>query len=205
MNAVDPEGPGPMGPTRLHLDKPVIAAISGFAVAGGLELALWADLRVAEEDATFGVFCRRFGVPLIDGGTVRLPRLIGHGRALDMILTGRAVTSEEALRIGLIDRRVPPGTSRSAAERLAQEIAAHPQACLQADRRSAYRQWDHPLDQALVAEGRGGLEALQVEGIRGAERFSTGSGRHGTKVAAPPGSDVNDPPQDPSKGPTPQD
>ncbi len=192
MNAIDPEGAGPMGPTRLRLDKPVIAAVSGYAVAGGLELALWADLRVAEEDATFGVFCRRFGVPLIDGGTVRLPRLVGHGRALDMILTGRAVDSEEALRIGLIDRLVPRGASRSAAESLAREIAAHPQACLRADRRSAYRQWDEPLDQALIAEGRGGLEALRAEGVDGALRFSAGSGRHGAGLTAPARGDADD-------------
>lgn len=192
MNRVDPEGPGPMGPTRLDLDKPVIAAIAGHAVAGGLELAIWADLRVAEEDVTLGVFCRRFGVPLIDGGTVRLPRLIGHGRALDMILTGRAVDGAEALRIGLIDRVVPRGESRSAAEALAREIAAHPQACLRADRRSAYRQWDLPQRQALVAEGRGGLDALQAEGIRGAQRFSAGSGRHGEHIADARASDTSD-------------
>ena len=181
-NPVDPEGPGPMGPTRLCLDKPVIAAIAGYAVAGGLELALWADLRVAEEDAIFGVFCRRFGVPLIDGGTVRLPRIVGQGRALDMILTGRPVDAEEALRIGLVDRLVGRGDARAAAETLAAEIARAPQTCLRADRRSAYRQWELGTDEALREEGRGGLEALRAEGLAGAERFTAGAGRHGAEL-----------------------
>ncbi|MCB9566886.1 MAG: crotonase/enoyl-CoA hydratase family protein [Myxococcales bacterium] len=184
VNAVDPEGEGPMGPTRLLLDKPVIAAIAGHAVAGGLELALWCDLRVAEEDAVLGVFCRRVGVPLIDGGTVRLPRLIGMGRALDLILTGRAVAADEALRIGLVDRLVPRGEARAAAEALAAEIAASPQACMRADRRSAYRQWDLELAEALRSEGRGGLAALEREGIAGARRFAGGAGRHGAAIVA---------------------
>ncbi len=182
MNSITPEGPGPMGPTRLLLDKPVIAAIAGYAVAGGLELALWADLRVAEENATFGVFCRRFGVPLIDGGTVRLPRLIGHGRALDLILTGRAVDAEEALRIGLVDRVVPAHGSRLAAQALGRQIAAFPQACLRADRLSAYRQWDLDLNEALKAEGRSGIRALEIEGMQGARNFTAGSGRHGVDL-----------------------
>ncbi len=187
-NSIDPEGPGPMGPTRLLLDKPVIAAIAGYAVAGGLELALWADLRVAEESATFGVFCRRFGVPLIDGGTIRLPRLIGHGRALDLILTGRAVDAEEALRIGLVDRVVKTHGSRDAAQTLAREIAAFPQACLRADRLATYRQWDLGLADALKAEGRGGIRALEIEGIHGARSFTAGRGRHGAEFTTNPDS-----------------
>ncbi len=151
-NRLSPEGDAPMGPTRMRLRKPVIAAIAGHAVAGGLELALWCDLRVAEEDAILGVFCRRVGVPLIDGGTVRLPRLIGRGRALDLILTGRAVTASEALAIGLVDRVVPHGESRPAAEALAAEIAAFPQACMRADRESVYAQEGLPLDDALRQE-----------------------------------------------------
>ena len=151
-NRLSPEGDAPMGPTRMRLRKPVIAAIAGHAVAGGLELALWCDLRVAEEDAILGVFCRRVGVPLIDGGTVRLPRLIGRGRALDLILTGRAVTASEALAIGLVDRVVPRGESRPAAEALAAEIAAFPQACMRADRESVYAQEGLPLDDALRQE-----------------------------------------------------
>ncbi|HFE44315.1 MAG TPA: crotonase/enoyl-CoA hydratase family protein [Nannocystis exedens] len=186
MNSIDPEGPGPMGPTRLLLDKPVIAAIAGYAVAGGLELALWADLRVAEENATFGVFCRRFGVPLIDGGTVRLPRLIGHGRALDLILTGRAVDAEEALRIGLVDRVVPANSSRDRAQILARQIAAFPQACLRADRLATYRQWDLGLAEALRTEGRGGIQALEIEGLQGARNFAAGSGRHGIELNTTP-------------------
>jgi len=155
---LDPEGrgDGPMGPSRMTLGKPVIAAVAGYAVAGGLELALLADLRVVEEGAVFGVFCRRFGVPLIDGGTVRLPRIVGMGRALDMILTGRPVGAQEALAIGLANRVVADGESRAAAARLAEEIAAFPQACMLADRRSAYLQWDLPLAEALRQEGRRG-------------------------------------------------
>jgi enoyl-CoA hydratase len=171
---------GPMGPTRLELGKPVIAAVAGHAVAGGLELALWCDLRVAEAGAVFGVFCRRWGVPLIDGGTVRLPRLIGAGRAMDMILTGRAVAAEEALAIGLVDRVVPDGRSREAAEELAAEIAAFPQGCLRADRASALAQWSLPVTAALAREYASGLEVLRSgESARGAARFVGGAGRGG--------------------------
>jgi enoyl-CoA hydratase len=179
---IDPHGPGPMGPSRMALSKPLIAAVSGYAVAGGLELALLADLRVVEEDAIFGVFCRRWGVPLIDGGTVRLPRIVGHGRALDLILTGRAVSAHEALQMGLANRVVPVGESLTVAHRLAEEIAAFPQVCMRADRASAIGQWDLPMDAALRAEGAGGLDALVAEGIGGAARFAGGEGRHGSGV-----------------------
>ncbi|HEX8444970.1 MAG TPA: crotonase/enoyl-CoA hydratase family protein, partial [Sphingomonas sp.] len=175
----DAHGPGPMGPTRMLLGKPVIAAIEGHAVAGGLELALWCDLRVAGDTAVFGVFCRRWGVPLIDGGTVRLPRLIGQARALDMILTGRAVGAGEALAIGLANRVVPAGTALQAALELAGDIAAFPQLCLRADRLSAYRQWDCDLDAALRHEGEGGALPLAAEGLAGAARFAAGAGRGG--------------------------
>jgi enoyl-CoA hydratase len=175
----DGGGDGPMGPSRIAFSKPIIAAVAGYAVAGGLELALIADLRVAEESATFGVFCRRWGVPLIDGGTVRLPRLVGMGRAMDMILTGRPVGAREALEMGLVNRVVGDGQSREAAERLAAVIAAFPQACLRADRRSAYAQWDLPLAQALRQEGRWGAPIVAAEGNAGAERFASGAGRHG--------------------------
>ncbi|MES2055383.1 MAG: crotonase/enoyl-CoA hydratase family protein [Pseudomonadota bacterium] len=175
----DPEGPGPMGPTRLLLSKPVIAAIEGHAVAGGLELALWCDLRVVSETAIFGVFCRRWGVPLIDGGTVRLPRIVGQGHALDMILTGRPVDAREAMAIGLANRVVPTGDALAAAQGLARDIAAFPQTCLRADRLSAHAQWDLPLDQALKAEGHGGMAPLQEEASRGAKRFAEGAGRGG--------------------------
>jgi len=180
-NEVDSEGGGggPMGPTRLALAKPLIAAVAGHAVAGGLELALLADLRVIEESATFGVFCRRWGVPLIDGGTVRLPRLVGMGRALDLILTGRAVGAREALEIGLANRIAPDGTSRAAAERLALEIAGFPQGCMLADRASAYAQWDLPLAEALRREGRRGAPVIAAEGEAGARRFVAGAGRGG--------------------------
>ncbi len=178
-NDVDPEGDGPLGPTRRLLNKPVIAAVSGHAVAGGLELALWCDLRVAEEDAIFGVYCRRWGVPLIDGGTVRLPRIIGQGRALDMILTGRGVGAEEALAWGLTNRVVPKGEARAAAEALALEISRFPQICARSDRRSSYEQFDHPLAEALRNEGRHGLQALSSESVAGATRFAKGAGRHG--------------------------
>lgn len=178
-NRLEADGPGPMGPSRLRLKKPVIAAISGYAVAGGLELALWCDLRVAEETAVLGVFCRRFGVPLIDGGTVRLPRLIGHSRALDLILTGRAVSASEALSFGLVNRVVPHGESRRAAEALALELTTFPQACLRADRESSYAQWGMDLEQALAFEFQTGLQALALEGISGAQRFAEGQGRHG--------------------------
>ena len=179
FNRIEPEGDGPMGPSRLVLDKPVIAAVAGHAVAGGLELALWCDLRVVEEDAILGVFCRRWGVPLIDGGTIRLPRLIGLSRALDLILTGRPVSAVEALSFGLANRVVPRGQSRSAAESLAREIAAFPQTCLRTDRRSAYEQVDLDLPAALQNELRHGLRALQEGGIEGAARFAKGAGRHG--------------------------
>ncbi|HEY4181169.1 MAG TPA: crotonase/enoyl-CoA hydratase family protein [Kofleriaceae bacterium] len=177
-NRVAPDGDGPMGPSRMLLGKPVIAAISGHAVAGGLELALWCDMRVADEDAILGVFCRRFGVPLIDGGTIRLPRLIGLSRALDLILTGRAVSAQEALSFGLVNRVVPTGTSLAAAQQLAAELAALPQGALRADRTSAYLQHDLDLPAALLQETQLGATAL-VEAIQGAARFTAGAGRHG--------------------------
>ncbi|WP_295637329.1 crotonase/enoyl-CoA hydratase family protein [Novosphingobium sp.] len=175
----DPEGRGPMGPTRLALTKPVIAAIEGHAVAGGLELALWCDLRVASASAVFGVFCRRWGVPLIDGGTVRLPRVIGQGSALDMILTGRPVGADEALAMGLANRIVPTGGALAAAQALARDIAAFPQVCLRADRASALVQWQLPLAKALRAEGHGGDAPLRAEAEAGARRFVEGAGRSG--------------------------
>ncbi|MES1950646.1 enoyl-CoA hydratase [Salinisphaera sp. S4-8] len=180
-NAVDPDGagPGPMGPTRMLLDKPVIAAVPGYAVAGGLELALWCDMRVIEDSTVFGVFCRRWGVPLIDGGTVRLPRIVGQARALDMILTGRAVAADEAMQIGLASRRVADGQSLAAACELAHTLANFPQACLRADRRSLYVQWDHELGAALQHEGAGGYPVVFAEAITGAARFADGAGRHG--------------------------
>ncbi len=171
-------GPGPMGPTRMTLSKPVIAAVSGYAVAGGLELALWCDLRVVEEDAVFGVFCRRWGVPLIDGGTVRLPRLIGHSRAMDLILTGRAVDAREALDIGLANRVVSTGQARSEAERLAADLAGLPQLCLRADRQSALGQWGMSEADAMDAEFAS-LSKVAAESIAGAKRFADGAGRHG--------------------------
>ena len=171
---------GPMGPTRLSLEKPVIAAIAGHAVAGGLELALWCDLRVMEDDAVLGVFCRRWGVPLIDGGTVRLPRLVGHGRAMDLILTGRPVGAAEALAMGLVNRVVPRGASRAVAEALAEEIAAFPQGCLQADRRSACEQWGRTETEALRGEYARGLGVLESgESAAGAALFADGAGRGG--------------------------
>jgi len=179
MNRVEPDGDGPMGPSRRLLTKPVIAALSGYAVAGGLELALWCDLRVVEEDAVLGVFCRRWGVPLIDGGTVRLPRLIGLSRALDLILTGRPVKADEALSIGLANRVVPKGEARNAAEALARELSAFPQECLRADRLSAYEGFALPLGEALEAEFARGAPVLR-EGREGAQRFAGGAGRHGT-------------------------
>jgi len=178
-NRVAEDGDGPMGPTRLRLSKPVIAAVAGHAVAGGLELALWCDLRVAEEDAVFGVFCRRWGVPLIDGGTVRLPRLIGQSRALDMILTGRAVPAREAYETGLANRIVPTGTAREEAEALAAEIARFPQACMRSDRASVLEQ--DGLDEAAAMRGelRYGMGVL-AEGLEGAARFAAGAGRGGS-------------------------
>jgi enoyl-CoA hydratase len=170
----------PMGPTRLLLSKPVIAAVEGYAVAGGLELALWCDLRVVAEDAIFGVFCRRWGVPLIDGGTVRLPRLIGLSRALDLILTGRAVPADEAFAIGLANRIVPPGSTLEAAVELARQLAAFPQVCMRADRRSAFEAFDRPLFDALMAEHDGGGPALEQGMAEGVARFVSGAGRHGT-------------------------
>ncbi len=179
-NRVAPDGDGPMGPTRALLSKPVVAAIEGFAVAGGLELALWCDLRVAAEDATLGFFDRRWGVPLIDGGTIRLPRLIGHSRALDLLLTGRPVAAPEALSMGLVNRVCPPGQALEAALSLAREIARFPQACMRTDRLSSYEQWDLPLDEAFGNELRLGLEAIASgETRQGAARFSSGKGRHG--------------------------
>lgn len=179
-NRVEAEGDGPMGPTRMLLGKPVIAAIAGHAVAGGLELALWCDLRVAEEDAVLGVFCRRFGVPLIDGGTVRLPRLIGLSRALDLILTGRAVDASEALAMGLVNRVVPKGKAREEAEKLAHAIARFPQLCLRHDRLSAYEQFDLAFEEAMRNELRHGLVALAAEASDGAKSFAGGVGRHGS-------------------------
>ncbi len=178
-NRVAPEGDGPMGPSRMVLSKPVIAAIEGHAVAGGLELALWCDLRVVAEDAVFGVFCRRWGVPLIDGGTIRLPRLIGLSRALDLILTGRPVEAEEALRIGLANRVASPGQALTEAKALAERIAAFPQACMRADRLSAYEQHSLGLEDALQNELRHGVAVLD-EAVRGAARFRDGAGRHGS-------------------------
>jgi enoyl-CoA hydratase len=175
-----PEGDGPLGVSRMLLNKPVIAAISGYAVAGGLELTLWCDLRVVEEDAQVGVFCRRWGVPLVDGGTVRLPRLIGMSRALDLILTGRAVDAQEALAMGLCNRVVPKGHAREAAEQLAHEIARFPQLCLRTDRMSAYKQWDLDLVEALKSEGREGLKPIRAEARTGAARFASGKGRGGS-------------------------
>lgn len=182
LPALDPDGPGPMGPTRLALSKPVIAAVSGYAVAGGLELALWCDLRVVEASATFGVFCRRFGVPLIDGGTVRLPRIIGQGRALDLILTGRPVGATEALQMGLANRVVADGAARTAAEALAHEIAAHPAGCMRGDRQSVLDQWALTEAAALAHEHRLGQVALDSETLAGARAFAAGAGRHGART-----------------------
>ena len=167
-----------MGPSRLLLSKPVIAAVTGAAVAGGMELALWCDMRVMEEDAYFGVYCRRFGVPLIDGGTVRLPRLVGMGHAMDLILTGRKVEAAEALQMGLANRVVPRGGAREAAIALAMQLCAFPQATMNADRMSAYRQWDLPLPQALHQEWERGKHRI-ADGFEGAARFADGAGRHG--------------------------
>jgi enoyl-CoA hydratase len=179
-NRIEPNGDGPMGPTRMLLSKPVIAAISGHAVAGGLELALWCDLRVVEEDAIFGVFCRRFGVPLIDGGTVRLPRLIGLSRALDMILTGRPVSAQEAYDWGLANRLVKTGRAREEAEQLAKTIAKYPQICMRNDRLSTYEQFGLELKEALDNEFEHGLKTLEYgEHVKGSKAFSEGEGKHG--------------------------
>ncbi len=180
-NSVAETGDGPMGPTRMLLDKPVIAAVEGYAVAGGLELALWCDLRVAATDAVFGVYCRRWGVPLVDGGTIRLPRLVGHSVAMDMILTGRGVAGDEAARIGLANRLVEPGTALENALSLAEEISKFPQVCLRGDRRSAIEQWSLDLDSALLNETRIGMKAIRSGETRdGASRFASGAGRHGS-------------------------
>lgn len=170
---------GPLGPTRMELSKPVIAAVAGPAVAGGMELALWCDLRVMEEDAYLGVYCRRWGIPLLDGGTVRLPRLVGQGRALDIILTGRKVPAQECLQIGACERVVPAGRARKSAEELAREIARFPQQCVRADRRSVYLQHGLDVREALEREWRNGQQALEAEGVQGAARFVGGAGRHG--------------------------
>jgi len=179
-NKANPEGDGPMGPTRMQLSKPVIAAISGYAVAGGLELALWCDLRIVERSAVLGVFCRRWGVPLIDGGTVRLPRLIGMSRAMDLILTGRPVEAKEALQIGLANRIVEDGKAIEAAQTLANEIAEFPQQCLRNDRISTYQQWTMPLKEAMQNEFDLGKKTIESEEtIKGAKKFTEGKGRHG--------------------------
>ncbi|MFI6227329.1 crotonase/enoyl-CoA hydratase family protein [Micromonospora echinospora] len=180
-NRVEPEGDGPMGPTRMSLTKPVVAAISGYAVAGGLELALWCDLRVAESDAVLGVFCRRWGVPLVDGGTVRLPRLIGESRALDLILTGRPVPAEEAYAMGLVNRLVAPGAARAEAERLAAEIARTPQRCLRNDRAAVRDGAGRPEAEAMAVELAYGLDSL-TEAADGIARFGGGAGRHGAPL-----------------------
>ena len=182
-NQVTEDGDGPMGPTRLRLGKPVIAAIEGYAVAGGLELALWCDLRVAAADATLGVFCRRWGVPLIDGGTVRLPRLVGAGRAMDLVLTGRPVAADEAERIGLVDRVVPAGEARAQAEALAHELSALPQECLRQDRLSLLEQEGMSEEDAITNELRHGIVSLGAGALDGAARFASGEGRHGGAVS----------------------
>ena len=178
-NQVEPSGDGPMGPTRMRLGKPVVAAIEGHAVAGGLELALWADLRVAASNAVLGVFCRRWGVPLIDGGTVRLPRLIGQSRALDLILTGRPVPAEEALAMGLVNRLSEPGGALGDAVDLARQLAAFPQTCLREDRASARGQWGLDEEAAMAVELAHGLRSLEADALGGAARFAAGEGRHG--------------------------
>jgi enoyl-CoA hydratase len=175
---VEPDGDGPVGPTRMLLTKPVIAAVEGHAVAGGLELAAWCDLRVAAEDAVFGVYCRRWGIPLMDGGTIRLARLIGHSHALDLILTGRGVSGSEALRMGLANRLVAPGETLAAATSLAHEVASRPQAALRSDRLSSYEQWSLALDEALAAEYRYGIATLQTgELFTGLDRYASGAWR----------------------------
>jgi enoyl-CoA hydratase len=178
-NRIAADGDAPMGPTRMLLSKPVVAAICGHAVAGGLELALWCDLRIADEDAVLGVFCRRWGVPLVDGGTVRLPRLIGLGRALDLILTGRPVGAQEALELGLVNRVVAGGTCRQAAEELALQLARFPQTCLRHDRLSAYESLDLPFAAAMANELEHGLHSLHGDAAAGVQRFAGGEGRHG--------------------------
>lgn len=180
-NRLHAAGPGPMGPTRMLLGKPVIAAVEGFAVAGGLELAVWCDLRVAARGAVFGVYCRRWGVPLVDGGTIRLPRLIGHSHALDLILTGRGVSGDEAVAMGLVNRLTPPGEALPAAIELGRQIAAFPPVCTRNDRLSSYAQWSLELDEALARELRYGQDTIGSGETRdGATRFADGAGRHGT-------------------------
>ncbi len=182
-NWLDDQVEGPMGPTRMRLSKPVIAAIEGYAVAGGLELAIWCDLRVAAKDAVLGVFCRRFGVPLVDLGTIRLPRLIGQSRAMDLILTGRAVSAAEALQIGLVNRLAEPGQALTMALELADEIAAFPQLCMRNDRLSVYEQWDLTYEEAIRNETRRGSQTIDSgEALAGAKRFSAGKGKHGKSV-----------------------
>jgi enoyl-CoA hydratase len=179
-NRVAYDGDGPMGPSRMLLSKPTIAAVEGYAVAGGLELAMWCDLRVAARDAVFGVYCRRWGVPLIDGGTIRLSRLLGHSHALDLILSGRGVSGDEARLMGLANRLVEPGCALEAALELARQLAAFPQRCLRNDRLSSYRQWDLSLQDALREETRLGVEVIESgETVAGARRFASGAGRHG--------------------------
>ncbi len=186
-NTVRTDGDGPMGPTRMLLSKPVVAAVEGFAVAGGLELALWCDLRVAARDAVFGVYCGRWGVPLVDGGTVRLPRLVGHSHALDLILTGRGVSGDEAMRMGLANRLTDPGDARRHAIDLASELSALPQLCLREDRASSYEQWGLELDDAIQVEYEHGMRVLRSgEARAGAARFASGAGRHGTAAAPSP-------------------
>jgi enoyl-CoA hydratase len=183
LRPIPDEGTGPMGPTRLLLTKPVIAAVEGYAVAGGIELALWCDLRVAAEDAVFGVFCRRFGVPLCDLGTVRLPRIVGHGRAMDLILTGRAVPAPEALTMGLVNRVVAPGGAREAAVALAHQLATLPQVCLRSDRMSALEQWGLSEEDAAIGEARRGRDVINSgETLAGATRFAGGAGRGGAAI-----------------------
>lgn len=179
FGAADEHSRGPMGPSRLELSKPVIAAVAGPAVAGGMELAMWADIRVMEETAYMGVYCRRWGVPLIDGGTVRLPRLVGQGRALDLILTGRQVTADECERIGLCEYVVPDGAARARAEQLAHEIARFPQRCVRADRRSARDSYGLPIREGLIQEWEGSRDVVAAEGLSGARRFASGAGRGG--------------------------
>jgi len=180
-NTLSEEGDGPMGPTRMLLSKPVVAAVEGHAVAGGLELACWCDIRVAARDAVFGVYCRRFGVPLVDLGTIRLPRLIGHSHALDLILTGRGVSGDEALRMGLANRLVERGHALGAALELARELAALPQTCMRSDRLSSYEQWSLPTSNAVRNEFRRGMSVIESgETVAGARRFASGQGRHGT-------------------------
>ncbi len=192
-NTVRADGDGPMGPTRMMLSKPVVAAVEGFAVAGGLELALWCDLRVAARDAVFGVFCRRWGVPLVDGGTIRLPRLIGHSHALDLILTGRGVSGEEALQMGLANRLAEPGDACRRAVELATQLTALPQVCLREDRASSYAQWGMGIDDAIQVELEHGLRVLRSgESFAGASRFAAGAGRHGAASPPPEPRDADD-------------